>query len=96
MKRWIELLLTFALVFSVACGSTTPDPDNGVSNASYRQAIAKSEKDIAHITSDMEKAALEDAVSGAPVHSPVWWQALIDELASSRDLLHDTLLGSNK
>lgn len=79
-----------------ACKTTTPDPDNGVSNASYRQCITRVETNTAAICSRLKVAKAQDLANPKPVHASDWWDALIGEEQATDDLCVGTLKGANQ
>lgn len=72
----------------------TPDPDNGVSNASYRLAISRSEKNMAGVLSRLRTAEATDLANPSPVHSKAWWDALVEEVTTTEGFLQATLQGA--
>ncbi len=80
----------FALLIVLAgCASAQVDPDNGVSNSSYRQSISKAEGSVAAVVTRLHNAQKAD-------RSDAWWAAVTTDLEATRDQLHDTLLGATK
>ncbi len=97
MKNWIiGIVVITGLAMAIpACTSTpTTDPDNGVSNVSYRLCITKVESNVASIASKMGVAKLQDQNSPTPVHSAAWWDSLIGELRATDGLCVATLKGA--
>lgn len=84
MKR-----LALVALLAVGCSSATVDPDNGVSNASYRQSVTKAEASLAAVVSRLERAQSRERTED-------WWTAQIVDLKAVRDQLHMTLQGSTK
>jgi hypothetical protein len=83
MKKLIFCLLI------VGCHSV--DPDNGVSNESYRMACTRARDNIAGINSKLINLKAMDKV-----HSPEWWDAEIGLAKDTVDLLNATLDGANR
>lgn len=86
--------LVFLALMPWGCKTAQPDPDNGVSNASYRLAFTRTETNLDSVAARMEKAKADDLASPSPAHSPAWWDAEIDELRETRKLLVATLQGA--
>lgn len=81
-----KLMLVLALA---GCGSTTVDPDNGVTSAQYRQSEQKASDSIAAVVSKLE------AGKGKP-RTEAWWADIHDNLAVTRDQMQMVLQGSTK
>lgn len=92
-----KTLLALALL-ALGCSTPTVDPDNGVSNASYRQAITTADKGVAQIVSRIRILKERDLevtdTHRAPLHDADWWDAEIRLEESVRDLLEATLKGA--
>lgn len=91
----VAVALMIALIPQVACTSPpTPDPDHGVSNASYRLCVDRAEKNMAGILKRLQAAEASDLANPKPVHTQAWWDAQISEVSATDDLLRATLQGS--
>ncbi len=98
IATWIFVAIAVAwsaVMVLTGCSSTpTPDPDNGVSNASYRIVITQSDKNIQGVLKRLRLAEISDLASVKPVHTRDWWDAQVTVVAATEDLLESTLRGA--
>lgn len=95
MKRLL-LAATFAAGLAACSSTPTPDPDHGVSPASYRSAIQQADTNVRQLVTKWRD--LQAADQARPVAQQLrpasWWAAEIHEAEATERLLADTLLGS--
>ncbi len=99
MKHIAVILMLVALMIflvpQVACTSPpTPDPDNGVSNASYRLVVTQGYKNLCDLWKRIVAAEAKDQASLNPVHSKDWWDAQAQNVSATASLFGATLKGA--
>lgn len=98
------MCLACAVAFTglAGCASTpTPDPNNGVSPASYRQCLTRTDTNLDQALPKLEALAAEDLnrpvvigdLSSGSRHSAAWWEAELRELRQTSQLVKATLAG---
>lgn len=93
-------LAAFVAFTGAGCTSTpSPDPDHGVSNASYRDCLTRTDTNLTQIVSKLTQLRDEDRARplaiGGPRHSEDWWDAELREAIQTQKLVEATLSGSN-
>lgn len=89
------LLLLGVLALPACVGSTpTPDPNNGVSSASYRLAVDRADKNLSSVLVRLDMLRVDDLSSAHPRHAKEWWDAQLVLIETTKDLLDATLQGS--
>lgn len=93
-----------SVAFSMGCSSTpAPDPDHGVSSASYRQCLTRTDTNLKQLVAKIQALRDEDLkrpvvigdLASGPRHSATWWEAELREATETLKLVEATLSGSN-
>ncbi len=94
--KWHKFVLV--LLGTAGCAARAPDPDHGVTSASYRQVIERAQVNVAQITSKLLELRDEDmpARGTTPLRPTSWWSAEIRNATTTRNMLADALAGANR